>query len=204
MTGHRLLLTKENPVLHRDISCNNILIDRSSHPQSGFLIDLDLAVGLERLGTSGARHRTGTFMFMAVEILKNKGTRHNYRHDLESFFYVFLYLCTFDRVLNEPNETIMADWTTNSETPEYVGSFKRGQMCDIDSFGYILDLFQDDMYGLIPLANHWRKLLFNYDSNTELFSISAPVGNAARDKLYDDILDALQITIRQAEWRQNR
>ena len=35
-------------------------------------------------GPSGARHRTGTMEFMAIELLK--GTAHTYRHDLESFF----------------------------------------------------------------------------------------------------------------------
>jgi hypothetical protein len=37
---------------------------------------------------SGARHRTGTMQFMAIEVLEGKG--HTYRHDLESFFYVFV------------------------------------------------------------------------------------------------------------------
>ncbi|PQE05123.1 serine threonine- kinase Sgk2 protein [Rutstroemia sp. NJR-2017a BBW] len=40
---------------------------------------------------SGARHRTGTMQFMAIEVLEGKG--HTYRHDLESFFYVFLWIC---------------------------------------------------------------------------------------------------------------
>ena len=40
---------------------------------------------------SGARHRTGTMQFMAIEVLEGKG--HTYRHDLESFFYVFVWMC---------------------------------------------------------------------------------------------------------------
>lgn len=52
------------------------------------LIDLDLAKELNT-GPSGARHRTGTMEFMAIEVLQ--GHTHTYRHDLESFFYVFLW-----------------------------------------------------------------------------------------------------------------
>ena len=51
------------------------------------LIDLDLAKEWDS-GTSGARHRTGTMDFMAMEVLE--GRAHTYRYDLESFFYVFL------------------------------------------------------------------------------------------------------------------
>ena len=29
--------------------------------------------------------------FMAIEVLQGKG--HTYRHDLESFFYVFIWMC---------------------------------------------------------------------------------------------------------------
>lgn len=34
---------------------------------------------------------TGTMQFMAIEVLQGKG--HSYRHDLESFFYVFIRMC---------------------------------------------------------------------------------------------------------------
>lgn len=51
---------------------------------------LDLAKELDSL-PSGAPHRTGTMQFMAIEVLEGKG--HTYRHDLESFFYVFIWMC---------------------------------------------------------------------------------------------------------------
>jgi Fungal protein kinase len=54
----------------------------------GMLIDLDLVKELDG-GSSGARHRTGTMESMAMEILE--GRAHTYRHDLESFFYTFLW-----------------------------------------------------------------------------------------------------------------
>ena len=65
----------------------------------GFLIDLDLAKYVGRNPTtlnctsSSVRRRTGTILFMAIEILEGTGLRHSWRHDLESFFYVFIWLC---------------------------------------------------------------------------------------------------------------
>ncbi|KAI9888781.1 MAG: hypothetical protein M1814_006286 [Vezdaea aestivalis] len=84
--AHKSLYTK-GKILHRDISENNIII--TDDESKGMLMDLDLAkeLGSER---SGARHRTGTMEFMAIEVLRGKP--HTYRHDLESFFYVFLWL----------------------------------------------------------------------------------------------------------------
>ena len=41
-------------------------------------------------GSSGARHRTGTMEIMAIGV--PAGYSHTYRHDLESFFYVFLWI----------------------------------------------------------------------------------------------------------------
>jgi hypothetical protein len=41
-------------------------------------------------GLSGARYRTGTMEFMAIEVLE--GRAYTYRYDLESFFYVFLWV----------------------------------------------------------------------------------------------------------------
>ena len=60
----------------------------------GFLIDLDLAKPVDSTGSSGAPHRTGTMQFMAIEVLQSSAT-HSWRHDLESFFYVLIWICVF-------------------------------------------------------------------------------------------------------------
>ena len=89
--AHRSLYTV-GKILHRDISENNIIITdpEKTGGFAGMLIDLDLAKEVGK-GPSGARHRTGTMEFMAIEVLL--GYAHTYRHDLESFFYVLLWLC---------------------------------------------------------------------------------------------------------------
>ena len=57
----------------------------------GFLIDLDLAIKLENIVASGAPSKTGTRIFMAIGALH--GDEHNFMHDLESFFWVLLWMC---------------------------------------------------------------------------------------------------------------
>ena len=54
----------------RDISENNIIVTDPGEAGgfAGMLIDLDLAKELSS-GPSGARHRTGTMQFMAIEVL---------------------------------------------------------------------------------------------------------------------------------------
>ncbi|KAI0543394.1 serine/threonine-protein kinase Sgk2 [Xylaria curta] len=79
-------------ILHRDISPNNIIITdpKKANGHKGMLIDLDLAK-IKDSPASGARHQTGTMQFMAIEVLGK--IDHTYRHDLESFFYVLLWMC---------------------------------------------------------------------------------------------------------------
>jgi hypothetical protein len=56
----------------------------------GRLIDFDLAKELGSM-PSGASHQISTMQFITIEALQGNG--HTYRHDLESFFYVFLWMC---------------------------------------------------------------------------------------------------------------
>lgn len=71
-------------ILHRDISIGNIMLTMAE--DDGFLIDLDLAIKIDRENASGAPSKTGTKVFMAIGELY--GEDHNFMHDLESFFWV--------------------------------------------------------------------------------------------------------------------
>ncbi|RMD39557.1 hypothetical protein DV735_g5570, partial [Chaetothyriales sp. CBS 134920] len=85
-------LHKTGNILHHDISCNNIIMTKpeTANGFKGMLIDLDLAK-VRDSEASGAQHQTGTMQFMVVEVLCSAD--HTYRHDLESFFYVLLWMC---------------------------------------------------------------------------------------------------------------
>ena len=114
--AHRSLYLKGN-ILHRDISENNIIITNPKETGgfAGMLIDLDLAKVLGS-GRSGARHQTGTMEFMAIEVLQ--GIDHSYRHDLESFFYVLLWIVArrawerefFCLPVDRPKRNILKKW----------------------------------------------------------------------------------------------
>ena len=101
--AHRSLFL-DGKILHRDISENNIIITdpKEADGFSGMLIDMDLATKVRDDGTnerSEAQQMTGTLQFMAIEVLEmalpqaDHDLNHTYRHDLESFFYVFLHIC---------------------------------------------------------------------------------------------------------------
>lgn len=57
----------------------------------GYLIDFDLAIKLDQQKASGAPNKTGTKVFMAIGALLGK--EHSFMHDLESFFWVLLWVC---------------------------------------------------------------------------------------------------------------
>ncbi|EMD37064.1 hypothetical protein CERSUDRAFT_124042 [Gelatoporia subvermispora B] len=101
----------EAGVLHRDVSAGNILIveDHVQKPFRGFLNDFDYSWiqpnvlvasksddGLGRalaLAEKVLRQRTGTYHYMAWQIIDHAdGIVHEVRHDLESFYWVFLWI----------------------------------------------------------------------------------------------------------------
>lgn len=101
--AHRSLFL-DCKILHRDVSLNNIISTNKelTGGYSSMLIDFDLAVQVDEEGkneTSQEKNMTGTLEYMAIEILEGAvqkatmGVDHTYRHDLESFFYVFVAVC---------------------------------------------------------------------------------------------------------------
>lgn len=57
----------------------------------GFIIDLDHAIDLSENNANIEEFRTGTLPFMAIGVLLHEED-HNFRHDLESFFYVLCWI----------------------------------------------------------------------------------------------------------------
>ncbi|KAF7951951.1 hypothetical protein EAE96_007248 [Botrytis aclada] len=163
--SHRSLL-KDGKILHQDISENNIIITELSAEgdPKGRLIDLDLAKELDNM-PSGARHRTGTMQFIAIEVLEGNG--HTYRHDLESFFYVFLWMCVrygyedTDRPklnkLIRLKTNLLRGWYTGTYTE--IANTKHGHM-DKNRFENIVAEFAPKFENLKPLARELRYVLF--------------------------------------------
>lgn len=137
--GHRSLLTLAK-ILHRDISTNNIMMTHPLHPRKdgfhGFLIDLDLAIPHERAGPCGAPERTGTYEFLSIEALKG-GKGHYFHDDLQSFFFVLLWL-VYER--DEGLEDHISGW---GSTPHSASDTKYAQTHQADTFDCILERFTD-------------------------------------------------------------
>lgn len=89
--AHKSLYAKKK-ILHKDISKNNIIITnpKKADDFKDMLIDENLVKKINS-DRNGARHQTGTMKFMTIEVLQQ--TAHTYRHDLELFFYVLLWMC---------------------------------------------------------------------------------------------------------------
>ena len=161
---HRSLFM-DGQILHRDISENNIIITDSPKGDGfkGMLIDLDLAKE-EGQGPSGARHRTGTMEFMAIEVLLR--ISHTYRHDLEAFFYVLIWLCVRRREVR-PRKTrlpssMLTRWYTGSY--EMIAQAKLGDMDKGKDKGLdlILREFAPGFECVKPLCRTIRDVLFPY------------------------------------------
>jgi hypothetical protein len=185
--GHRSLYC-EGRILHRDISENNLIITdtKQEGDPRGTLIDLDLAKGLDG-GPSGARHRTGTMEFMAIEVLE--GRPHTYRHDMESLFYVFLWVIirhSQGAGHGLPEGSRLRSWYRWSYAE--IANTKRGHM-DKKAFKGILTEFPPVFEGLKLLSEELRDVLFPYREGLFTGTYGDP------DKLYQPMIDAFDRAI---------
>ncbi|KAK9444885.1 serine/threonine-protein kinase Sgk2 [Metarhizium brunneum] len=193
--AHQSLYTAGN-ILHRDISSNNIII---TNPETvdgfrGMLIDLDLAK-VRDSGPSGARHQTGTMQFMAIEVLRR--VDHTYRHDLESFFYVLLWMCArcswnnrFGRGGEKPpKDSLLRRWEIGSF--KYIAAAKEGDM-SVNALERIMGEFPE-VFGIVkPLCLKIRKILFPLDKD-ERMTFGTPAGHP--NQLYRPIIAAYDESI---------
>ncbi|PYI35723.1 hypothetical protein BP00DRAFT_218463 [Aspergillus indologenus CBS 114.80] len=164
--GYRSL-HMEAGLLHGDISTGNLILnDEKGNPSwPAFLIDLDLAIREQREGPSGARAKTGTRAFMAIGLLL--GERHSFMHDLESFFWVVLWICIH---YDGPNGTRVVPrfekW--NYADMEELAGMKLGVVAKESIFLKIAtDNFTPHYETLIPWVNRLRKEVFPLDKPWE-------------------------------------
>ncbi|KAF4123759.1 Protein kinase domain, partial [Geosmithia morbida] len=187
--AHRSLYITGN-ILHRDISSNNIIITRPETADgfNGMLIDLDLAKERDSR-PSGARHLTGTVQFMAVEVLRR--VDHTYRHDLESFFYVLLWMCARQSWYNgfkgegkkkKPRESLLRKWEVGGL--EEIAMTKEGAM-SVNGLERIMGEFPETLDVVKPLCLRIRSILF---SDTARMVLGTPLGDP--DQLYSPIIEA--------------
>ncbi|CAD6499280.1 BgTH12-03400 [Blumeria graminis f. sp. triticale] len=194
--AHRSLFI-DAKILHRDISVNNILLKICDDPKDygGILIDLDLAALFKDGKTQGKLEAmTGTMQFMALEILKNSFAvpgavvSHSYRHDLESFFYVLLWICIrYGWPDNKsPHLDFLRKWY--SGTAEEIDTNKKMQMKP-ETFGEEVYERISPMFKNVEILvrTFWRILFRKGENNTS--------GTAADlDSLYSWTINAFEKT----------
>ena len=97
--------------------------------------------------------------FMAIEVLE--GRAHTYRHDLESFFYVFIWVVI--RYGRDRTKICrkQADFDVGMQEATKTADIKRSHM-DTNRFKSILDEFPSEFDGLETLAKELRDILFPY------------------------------------------
>ena len=189
-------LYMEGKILHRDISENNIIITdpKEANGFTGMLIDTEY--GKENgSGRSGARQQTGTMEFMAIEVLRR--VSHTYRHDLESFFYVLLWMCArrawereFEcKLADRPKRNILTKWYTGSY--DDIADAKKGYM-HVDEFENILKEFPQAFNCVKPMCEEIRSILFPLLEDGALFTGTRP---DPPEKLYDPIIEAYDSAI---------
>ncbi|KAJ6459436.1 hypothetical protein C8R47DRAFT_1226577 [Mycena vitilis] len=79
-------------ILHRDISVSNFMFQRIDDTLYGVLGDFDMTHAYGRDKGSVSKLHYGTKVYMAVDLLVRDPPKHEYRHDLESFLYVLVFL----------------------------------------------------------------------------------------------------------------
>ncbi len=191
--AHRSLYTS-GKILHRDISENNIIITdpKEADGFTGMLIDEDLAKEIGS-GRSGARHQTGTMEFMAIGVLRRLS--HTYRHDLESFFYVLLWICArrawekYESCFDQPlKQSRLTKWYTGSY--DDIADAKEHHM-GVSGFKAILEEFPQALNHVKPLCREIRGVLFPLLKDGVLH-IGTPED---AKELYDPIIRAFENAI---------
>ncbi|KAI9784438.1 MAG: hypothetical protein M1839_002094 [Geoglossum umbratile] len=186
--GHRSLYAT-GKILHRDISDGNIIITskQGEGDPVGILIDLDMSceIGEE---PKGQRFRTGTLEFMAIGVLKAE--EHRYDHDLESIFYVFLWIIITNGG-NTPGETsILREWY--DDTYENLTANKLAHI-NPRGFQKILAEFPSRFQSLGSLALELHRVLFPYPSSPLVFSGAREFAGPV--KLYSGMIKAFEKAI---------
>ncbi|KAI5923465.1 FunK1 protein kinase [Camillea tinctor] len=182
-------------ILHQDISPGNMIIldgQDEGEPQ-GILIDLDSAVELAE-GSGTELDITGTRPFMAIGVLKSE--YHTYRHDLESFFYVFLWTIITNHAEDPPETSRLRQWS-NGDWDEL--AVRKSLDMDHNGFQTILGEFTPEFHSVKPLAESLRQILFPLrDGVIWTGTDSSP---EAVDKLYDGMICAFEEAISSVDRR---
>ncbi|KAF8329983.1 uncharacterized protein EI90DRAFT_3061152 [Cantharellus anzutake] len=147
-------------ILHRDISINNLMVDLND-PTKGVLIDLDMAVRDKDPDTNTLLDVPplpgATLPFRSVELCyPDPLPRTRYRHDLESFFFVLLWMALYR--VGKSFDSHFGHWSAGTWSD--IRATKRGFLM-LPSITYFSDSMPLKMEWILPL---WRSLAEGYEA----------------------------------------
>ncbi|KAI1779308.1 FunK1 protein kinase [Hypoxylon cercidicola] len=176
-------------ILHQDISPGNMIIldGQDEGNPKGILIDLDSAIELAE-GLETELDIVGTRPFMAIGVLKSEC--HTYRHDLESFLYVFLWTIITNHTENPPETSKLRQWSNGNWNKLAV---RKSLDMDQNGFQTLLGEFTPEFHSLKPLAESLRQILFPLQAGVIWTGTDGSV--EATDKLYDGMIRAFEEAI---------
>ncbi|KAJ4195422.1 hypothetical protein NW767_009743 [Fusarium falciforme] len=177
IAGYRSLHL-DGKILHRDISPGNIMLaeDKKEGEPWGFLIDLDLSMELA-VGPARPNEIIGTKAFMAIDVLRR--IPRTYRQDLESFFYVFLWIaiCGGDRKLPADSRLqrwLVGDWSELAQ--------KKTEDMEDGNFPGIVAEFTPQFRALEGLAYRLRDIVFSPEPKS---------GDKEAEEMYSALISAV-------------
>jgi hypothetical protein len=201
--AHRSLY-EDAKLLHCDISRNNIIIPDplSSRAQSprGILIDFDECVDLNSQAPPSSYPDAprmveirGTRAFMAIDLMR--GSSHTYRHDLESFLYVFLHIAISYHSPDPPMTSRLNAWQTLDPWPELAAK-KLAMIEDEKTWRALTDEFTPSWEKFVWLADELRTILFRIGEGREgeIF-LGTEEGEEEREDLYNKVIGAFDKAI---------
>ncbi|KAK7029725.1 hypothetical protein R3P38DRAFT_2930577, partial [Favolaschia claudopus] len=143
-------------IMHQDSSVANLMFHGVDGKMYGVLNDFDHALDFGKKSVSASKQRTGTKPFMAIDLLVLE-PEHLYRHDLESFLYVLVFLtCETNQPFLKLEKTTLQQWAELAMNELYYrkkeavtkGAFprcKEGFQCFKASITYIANLFRSGL-----------------------------------------------------------
>ncbi|PTB48866.1 hypothetical protein M431DRAFT_98889 [Trichoderma harzianum CBS 226.95] len=159
-------LYEDGRMIHRDIAIKNLVISPQGcwgNPM-GILIDFDSALKVKKGHPVG--QRVGSDGFMAIGVLR--GEEHTYRHDLESLFYVFLWLAIANDREHDHAREILKGLPEKSRLHNWCSpvlnfsAVEKAVTADMSPQGFegILGEFSPDFVELKNLARRLHGLIF--------------------------------------------
>ncbi|KAH6892888.1 hypothetical protein B0T10DRAFT_400019 [Thelonectria olida] len=187
--GHHSLYV-DGKILHQDVSSGNIIIPdvkKNGEPR-GVLIDLDLGMELA-VGPARPDELIGTKAFMAIDLLAGKP--HTYRHDLESFLYVFLWIVICGGHKQLPPKSRLQRWQVGNWVD--LARKKTEDMAD-KNFATIISELAPEFKSLDSLAYQLREVLFLPLQDGSLFT-GTKTGADEFERLYVRIIGVFDAAI---------